>query len=132
MNRTIKFRVWDKLLNKWGNPRDFLGISVRGELICENSLNPQNSVVQLFTGLKDRCDKEIFEGDIVEWIEQEDGPPYSTRICKGNIIFCGFGFRVKVRKRLYDFHNNHLCKDYLYKIIGNIFENPDIICPHIS
>ncbi len=125
-NKIIKFRVWDNLLNEWGDPSAFLGVTNRGFLISENDSNTLNSIIQQFTGLLDKNNKEIYEGDI---LILENMNPVEVKFSRGM-----FG----VDSSKYEFGNDnepldeHLslvddieCVDG--KIIGNIFENPELL-----
>ncbi|OMD88233.1 hypothetical protein BSK49_16435 [Paenibacillus odorifer] len=63
MGREIKFRVWDGLTfySPWLDAKGNVYRS-KTDLIDED--NALNDTVQQFTGVKDKNDKEIYEGDI--------------------------------------------------------------------
>ena len=76
----------------------------------------EDCVLEQYTGLKDKNDKEIYEGDIVEydWYIRNDK---SYRV-KEQVVFDDMGAR--------------LCNDRIrncsnVEIIGNIHENPDLL-----
>ena len=55
-NREIKFRVWDKLLNKFIPWNCFIPFD-----------NDREYIIQQYTGLKDKDGQEIYEGDIIQY-----------------------------------------------------------------
>ena len=57
MNRQIKFRVWDSELKIWIN-----NIGMKQNNVLTNGNEKRFHVMQ-FTGIKDRDDNEIYEGD---------------------------------------------------------------------
>ncbi len=90
-----------------------------GEIICD-SLESENPHLMEYTGLKDKNDKEIFEGDIVSIgnmgtyeIVFDEGD-YST------------GFRKKAGENLTDIGKDFCTK---FEIIGNVFETPEKVEP---
>jgi len=129
--RKIKFRVWHKKENRWldsWNEEDpQLSLKDWGQG-CEVFLYDRNSgshtnincqmkdiVIQQFTGLTDKNDKEVFEGDIVksgsslatvEWVEYVDQDFFW-----GNA--CGFVFN-------FDPTDMDQCGEYA--VVGNIYE----------
>ena len=68
MSRSLKFRVWHKEKEYLRNGFDgcvFDGVS--GQLYTPEYLNITDRYeVMQFTGQKDRCEKDIFEGDILD------------------------------------------------------------------
>lgn len=66
-----------------------------------------------FTGLKDKNDREIYEGDIVEF----GAGPYRVVYEKG----CYYVHTS------YDSEFLHVIKESYVEIIGNIYENPELL-----
>ena len=115
MNREIKFRVWDKEggtdgMISWDLIKK-LEFSM-GELLEE-----EKSIVMQFTGLYDMDGKEIYEGDI---IGTEVGIKYKdyevVEFKKG-----GFSPLCSDSDYEYAYESTH------YKVLGNIYENPELV-----
>ena len=115
--REIKFRAWDKK-EKWMFPveqwarNSWVAIPVQtSEEEWElNQLRMENIELMQFTGIKDKNGKEIFEGDIVK----SSGGIYEV---KWDMVG-GFYPFVDV---------NCLIEDGIVEVIGNIYENPELI-----
>jgi uncharacterized phage protein (TIGR01671 family) len=119
MNREIKFRAWQDnqmliqpMSGNYGSGRFF------GFLY-------EDTKVMQFTGLKDKNGKEIYEGDILpkEWSEYI---PDNSDFDKGIVKFHEGVFYL-------DFKNsktilaNHINNAGYIEVIGNIYENPELI-----
>ena len=126
--RKIKFRVWHKtekrliLFDDYWYCYEYTSLAFQSSQeenhgICavENKDEAEFEIMQ-FTGLKDLCGKDIYEGDIVnndgakyivEWGEQEAGF-YLFEICS---------------HRTFYFTDN----SNEYNVIGNIYQNKELL-----
>ncbi|HMG16750.1 MAG TPA: YopX family protein [Saprospiraceae bacterium] len=124
-NREIKFRVWNGSNMELNVMVGFLGaFYVQG--IDEKdsaSMSPFNTKyfsetpVMQFTGMNDKNENEIYEGDIVRFLSWRDALQRMEE--KKMVVEFARGFFIP----LVSFGDN--CKDY--EVIGNIYENPELI-----
>ena len=122
--REIKFRLWtgsemiyDPIV--WTPDCQLIGGTKLNQAI-KAAQDEEDFILMQFTGLKDKNGKPIFEGDVVSW----GGSNYGF----GCVVYEGYSFVVKyklgeVEDTMYFNHPD------AYTIIGNIYENPDLLKP---
>lgn len=121
MNREIKFRIWDGTSFYFASVSDLLD-GYPSEHKCLNS----ELVFQQFTGLEDKNGKEIYEGDILRFYKNK---PYQADY---EVYWEKYGFSLISAKRDGDdfgvyTKDLHFFKRDKPEIIGNIFENPELL-----
>ena len=116
--RDIIFRGKREDNGEWINESETYIKDGDGTWLCDES----NDVVKVlpetvgqYTGLTDKNGKKIFEGDIVR--------EYGGESCQGyyeidNVL------TVKIPDTLINFEMSYDCE---YKIIGNIYDNPELL-----
>ena len=142
MQREIKFRAWNKVtktmimdvqnmydgLGKWfdnkGNrvdPYEHLDTSSFGGIIEEASRDGTIDLMQ-FTGLLDKNGKEIFEGDILRYEDENLSEPAIYVVEFHNGCF------ISIHQE--DEEYNELVNEFdstTREVIGNIYSNPELL-----
>lgn len=134
MNRTIKFRGKSADNRKWitgyyyhecGNTY----IVEDRQSLSETSRNVPYVVIPetvgQFTGLFDKNGKEIYEGDILHTVTFGFEPEEYTAI----ILYDNCRFQLSNGRNLFYFGQSDLTKMDDTIVIGNIYDNPELIIP---
>ena len=136
MNREIKFRVWDNN-NKGFVKNSFVGAMPLFMLNLDFEFGfikdswdgqlPPDYIFQQFTGLKDKKGKEIFEGDLFNFIIIG----FSASINCGVIEFINGKFTIHIQNIKKEYMNFEYIDLGNYaisgEIIGNTFENLELL-----
>ena len=121
MQRTIKFRAWDKTLNKihsWS--------TIENHFTLEELLDTNFFEAMQYTGLKDKNDIEIYEGDII-LVNVFMSKHVTGLVAFDRGSFCvtgnfeGWGYDCNTTN-FWEMSTN----GNEYKVIGNIYENPEL------
>lgn len=99
--REFKFRAWDK-------EKKFMVVPFRLQNINFEFASNKNHIYMQYTGLKDKNGREMCEGDIVKHP-------------------AGGKFQVLWSNEDSRFHAEGLCLTDIFEVVGNIYENPDLL-----
>ena len=100
-----------------------------GRLITHAEMAPDKYVLMQSTGLKDKNGVEIFEGDIV-LVSVQNGFDYlDNKVCivKNSIGHSGLVCATVDEDLEYRIFNTELFEEYTYEVIGNIYENSELL-----
>jgi len=120
--RDIKFRFWDKKLNefKYQDLEDlceddywFDGVTSVWNALYDANTEQERFICNLYTGLKDKNGKEIYESDIVTAYKQI-----------GLVVYRDAMFLIDWYKNGEFDYESYLYKCREVEIIGNIHHNP--------
>jgi len=131
--RDIKFRIWSVEYNEMVYPKnyviDFNWFGVTNEHYLDDSaasefpIHEKEYILMQYTGLKDSNGVEIFEGDILKYINTYSGKEYTKEVRYDNDLAC---FGLFDKKSIWCQECDWMALTNL-EVIGNIHENPELI-----
>ncbi len=133
--REIKFRGWHSTQKKMISCEEMVNdqltllpdgrfINVNGASTKLSTIYPTDKFIPLqYTGLKDKNEVEIYEGDIVE-CTYNDKNSYNAIVEYDRVNPCFVLHQFGKDWYEYDFVG---CGMMVLKIIGNIYENPELL-----
>ena len=134
MNREIKCRVWDKLDKSFIYPNvgyqyHFI-MSLDGKFYnLQNGSGGDEYEVCQFTGCKDINDIKIYEGDIVSFDSGDNSYPDERVVVNLVCVYERNNAWFVFNEKLDNEHDGYYWLEIVgkCKVIGNIFENSDLL-----
>ena len=139
MTREIKFRAWHReaksmiTVFQWnkGDEKDSV-TRLRHFNGIETLFIGEDCDLMQFTGLNDKNDSEIYEGDIVKAVKKrwqgfdvEESREYFNNVVEWWCGGMGVGFRIR-GKRWHKMLTKNMVYNLELEVIGNIYENPEL------
>ena len=124
--RELKFRAWDKSRHTMMKGDCNLMLNLNGQKFWQFGFNEPRWIekendhytLMQHTGLKDKNGVEIYEGDVVRW----DGGAYTRWLVEWDFAISGF-----VLTSGDEWDGIGRGDSHLYEVIGNIYENPELV-----
>lgn len=135
-----RFRAWNKATKEMYEADDIIAINFEEKEICVQTIYFEQGlpdsrdldyydfddiVLMQSTGMRDKNDREIFEGDIVKVTDGDERTNFPDggigTICGLDEIFMWY-IDGQVHNGLFD-----ISQEYYIEVIGNIYENQELL-----
>lgn len=135
-----RFRAWNKATKEMYGADDIIAINFEEKEICVQTIYFEQGlpdsrdldyydfddiVLMQSTGMRDKNDREIFEGDIVKVTDGDERTNFPDggigTICGLDEIFMWY-IDGQVHNGLFD-----ISQEYYIEVIGNIYENQELL-----
>lgn len=131
-----KYRAWNKKTQSFIDYGDLVldlrsGKTYAGDIgLVESAIDVTDQIeLMQSTGIKDKNGVEIFEGDVVS-VSVRNGFDYlDNKVCivKNSIDYSGLVCSTVDEDLEYQIFNTELFEEYTYEVIGNIWENSELL-----
>ncbi|KKK86293.1 hypothetical protein LCGC14_2764690 [marine sediment metagenome] len=131
--REIKFRAWQGgRFHYWGFIKSKYGDDYEFHSLTDTNAEPLSMTEKMersqqYTGLIDKNNIEIYEGDIVIF----DNRTIGGELVRGEVVWCDDNTlsRLEWGLRLHGERQGYYPTDFLgyLEVIGNIYENPELL-----
>ena len=125
MSREIKFRMWNEITKTMMDLQKITPLAI--DMDTDGLFIPFCGMpLMQFTGLRDRCSRPIFEGDIVD--SYKEGKYEFRAIVEYDTVNPCFTLHRKPERYSSDYEYDFvLCDMRTLHVIGNIYENPELL-----
>lgn len=129
MSREIKFRAWNMPFGSDG-PMQRMTHGRAGDILKFAEMDPDNYIVEQFTGLWDSNGQKIYEGDIVRYTAEDESSFVGPVEYMANDDYPAFDIPSKYLPHQSAFESNVLSTGMTFEkleVIGNVHANPELL-----